>query len=99
MTATPLILNGFIMNVVGHVSAGLWRHPADRATEYVDLDYWIHIARLLDEAGFDALFIADALGQLDVYGGTPTRRCAPRRRRPSTIRCCWCRRWPRPRAT
>lgn len=69
MPASPLILNGFIMNVVGHVSAGLWRHPEDRATEYTQLDYWLHIARLLDEAGFDALFIADALGQLDVYGG------------------------------
>ncbi|MGE8660125.1 MAG: LLM class flavin-dependent oxidoreductase [Achromobacter sp.] len=70
MSASPLILNGFIMNVVGHVSAGLWRHPADRATEYTQLDYWLHIARLLDEAGFDSLFIADALGQLDVYGGS-----------------------------
>jgi len=69
MAAKPLILNGFIMNVVGHVSAGLWRHPADRATDYTGLDYWLHIARLLDEAGFDSLFIADALGQLDVYRG------------------------------
>lgn len=65
----PLIFNGFIMNVVGHVSAGLWQHPDDRASEYTSLEYWLHIARLLDEAGFDAMFIADALGQLDVYQG------------------------------
>jgi len=67
----PLLFNGFMMNVVGHVSAGLWRHPDDRASEYTTINYWTSIARLLDEAGFDALFIADALGQLDVYQGKP----------------------------
>ncbi len=66
-----LLFNGFIMNVVGHVSAGLWRHPDDRACEYTTLDYWLHISRLLDEAGFDAMFIADALGQIDVYQNKP----------------------------
>lgn len=66
-----LLFNGFMMNVVGHVSAGLWRHPDDRASEYTTLDYWLHIARLLDDAGFDAMFIADALGQIDVYQGKP----------------------------
>ncbi len=65
----PLLFNGFMMNVVGHISAGLWRHPEDRACEYTSLDYWIYIARLLDQAGFDAIFIADALGQIDVYQG------------------------------
>jgi FMN-dependent oxidoreductase (nitrilotriacetate monooxygenase family) len=66
----PLILNAFAMNVVGHISAGLWRHPDDQAYRYTSLDYWTGLARLLDEGGFDALFIADALGQLDVYRGT-----------------------------
>ncbi len=66
-----LLFNGFIMNVVGHVSAGLWRHPDDRASEYTSLGYWTHIARVLDDAGFDAMFIADALGQIDVYQGKP----------------------------
>ena len=67
----PLIFNGFMMNVVGHVSAGLWRHPDDRASEYTALNYWLEIAKLLDEAGFDAMFIADSLGQIDVYQGKP----------------------------
>lgn len=73
MTAAKKILlfNGFLMNVVGHVSAGLWRHPEDRASEYTTLEYWTGIASLLDEAGFDAMFIADALGQIDVYQGKP----------------------------
>ncbi|MEJ5065031.1 LLM class flavin-dependent oxidoreductase [Erwinia sp. MYb375] len=67
----PLILFGFMMNVVGHISAGLWRHPEDQASRYTDIRYWVEIAQLLDEAGFDALFLADALGQLDVYQQQP----------------------------
>lgn len=67
----PFILFGFMMNVVGHISAGLWRHPEDQAHRYTDIRYWVQIAKLLDDAGFDALFIADALGQLDVYQQQP----------------------------
>lgn len=67
----PFLLNGFGMAVVGHVSAGLWRHPDDRADTYTNIDYWIGLARLLEEGGFDGLFLADALGHLDVYAGTP----------------------------
>jgi FMN-dependent oxidoreductase (nitrilotriacetate monooxygenase family) len=33
------------------------------------LRYWVDLAKLLDAGGFDALFIADAVGQLDVFGG------------------------------
>ncbi|KAF1061246.1 LLM class flavin-dependent oxidoreductase [Variovorax sp.] len=65
-----LILNGFAMNVVGHVSAGLWRHPRDQAHRYTSLAYWTDLARLLERGGFDGLFIADAVGPLDVYGGS-----------------------------
>ncbi|MFS2225943.1 LLM class flavin-dependent oxidoreductase [Pantoea sp. B65] len=67
----PFILFGFMMNVVGHISAGLWRHPEDKGQRYTDIRYWVGIAQLLDEAGFDALFLADALGQLDVYQHQP----------------------------
>ncbi len=67
----PFILFGFMMNVVGHISAGLWRHPEDNASRYTELSYWTEIAKLLDGAGFDALFIADAVGQLDVYQHQP----------------------------
>lgn len=66
----PLILNGFTMNVVGHVSAGLWRHPRDQAHRYTTLDYWTGLARLLEEGGFDGMFLADAVGHLDVFGGS-----------------------------
>ncbi|MDM0005807.1 LLM class flavin-dependent oxidoreductase [Variovorax sp. J22G73] len=65
----PLILNGFGMNVVGHVSAGLWRHPRDQAHRYTTLAYWVKLAKLLERGGFDGMFLADAVGHLDVYGG------------------------------
>ncbi|MDH5858972.1 LLM class flavin-dependent oxidoreductase [Lampropedia aestuarii] len=66
---TPWILNGFAMNVVGHISAGLWRHPQDQAYRYTELDHWTRLARLLDDGGFDTLFLADAVGPIDVYQG------------------------------
>jgi FMN-dependent oxidoreductase (nitrilotriacetate monooxygenase family) len=63
--------NAFGMNTVGHQSPGLWTHPRDRSSHYVDLDYWTDLAQLLERGGFDALFIADVMGVYDVYAGTP----------------------------
>lgn len=68
-TPQPWILNGFAMNVTGHISAGLWRHPADHADRHVELDHWIGLARLLEDGGFDAMFLADVIGPIDVYQG------------------------------
>jgi FMN-dependent oxidoreductase (nitrilotriacetate monooxygenase family) len=65
----PIRLNAFDMNCVVHQSPGLWRHPADQAWRYKDLDYWLDLARLLERGRFDGLFIADVLGVYDVYAG------------------------------
>jgi len=62
-------LHGLRQSTVGHTSIGLWRHPDSRAHEYKRLDYWIETAQILERGRFDALFIADALGPLDVYEG------------------------------
>ena len=43
--------------------------PGGPDRDYTDLRYWADLAKLLDDGGFDALFIADAVGQLDVFGG------------------------------
>ncbi|MBS0559045.1 MAG: LLM class flavin-dependent oxidoreductase [Proteobacteria bacterium] len=64
-------LNAFDMACVGHIQHGLWTHPRDRSTEYASLDHWLSLARTLEAAGFDALFLADVLGVYDVLGGTP----------------------------
>lgn len=57
-------------STVGHTAVGLWRHPLSQAAGYRTLDYWVQTARTLEQGCFDALFIADALGVLDVYAGT-----------------------------
>lgn len=65
--ASRIILNAFDMSCVTHQAPGLWRHPENRADEYNSLDYWISLARLLEEGTFDALFLADVVGIYDVY--------------------------------
>jgi FMN-dependent oxidoreductase (nitrilotriacetate monooxygenase family) len=72
-------LNAFDMNCIGHLSAGLWTHPRDRAYTYKDLSYWIELAKLLERGRFDGIFLADVLGVYDVYGGNADaalRQCA-----------------------
>ncbi|WP_249197809.1 LLM class flavin-dependent oxidoreductase [Gluconobacter wancherniae] len=66
-----MVLNAFTMATVSHLNYGLWRHPADQTHRYKDVNYWVDLAKLLDREGFDCLFIADALGQIDVYGNSP----------------------------
>src|SRR5579872_6290132 len=64
-------LNAFEMNTVGHQSPGLWAHPRDRSADYIDLDYWVSLARTLERGHFDGIFLADVLGLYDVYAGSP----------------------------
>jgi FMN-dependent oxidoreductase (nitrilotriacetate monooxygenase family) len=68
MRATPIVLNAFDMNCVGHINHGLWAHPRDRSREFNTLSYWISLARTLERGLFDGVFIADIVGTYDVYG-------------------------------
>src|SRR6478672_273808 len=68
-THDPYVLMAFTMSTVSHGNVGMWRHPDDRTSDYTGLRYWTELATLLDAGGFDGLFIADAVGQLDVFGG------------------------------
>jgi FMN-dependent oxidoreductase (nitrilotriacetate monooxygenase family) len=61
--------NAFDMACVGHIQQGMWTHPQDRSADYLSLDYWMGLARLLEEGLFDGLFLADVLGIYDVHGG------------------------------
>jgi len=68
-----ILLNAFDMNCVGHIQHGLWRHPRDRSAEYLDIDYWMDLARTLERGLFDGIFLADILGVYDIYrGGSET---------------------------
>ena len=72
MTATRrIMLHGLRQSTVGHTAIGLWRHPQSQAHRYRDLGFWIETAQILERGRFDALFIADALGPLEVYQGRP----------------------------
>ena len=61
--------NAFDMACMGHIQQGMWTHPRDRSADYLSLDYWMSLARLLEEGLFDGLFLADVLGIYDVHGG------------------------------
>lgn len=71
MTARRIHLNAFENFSPGNIASGMWRHPQDRSREYTSLRYWTRLARDLEDAGFDAIFMADILGMLDVYQGGP----------------------------
>jgi alkanesulfonate monooxygenase SsuD/methylene tetrahydromethanopterin reductase-like flavin-dependent oxidoreductase (luciferase family) len=66
------VLSAFTMSTVSHGNYGLWRHPDDRTADNTGIGYWVELAKTLEAGGFDMLFIADAVGQLDVYGGDAT---------------------------
>ncbi|HJT92146.1 MAG TPA: NtaA/DmoA family FMN-dependent monooxygenase [Mycobacterium sp.] len=68
MSPNPFVLSAFTMSTVSHGNFGLWRHPDDQTSNYTDIRYWVDLAKLLDRGGFDVLFVADAVGQLDVFG-------------------------------
>lgn len=63
-------LFAFDFNGPAHLSAGLWRHQDDRASDYKSLSAWIDYARLLERACFDGIFFADNVGYHDVYKGS-----------------------------
>jgi FMN-dependent oxidoreductase (nitrilotriacetate monooxygenase family) len=70
-TQTPekkrLVLNAFVMMCSGHQSPGLWRHPDDQSWRFQSIDHWVELAKLLEDAKFHGIFIADVLGGYDVY--------------------------------
>lgn len=74
MTATQpkrLILNLFEMNCVSHITHGLWRLPDNNRHRFNDIGYWIELAKLLEDGGFDAVFLADVTGAYDTFRDGP----------------------------
>jgi len=65
-----LILNLFEMNCVSHITHGLWRLPGNNRERFNDIDYWLELAALLEDGGFDAVFLADVIGTYDVFRGS-----------------------------
>ncbi|KAK7996417.1 hypothetical protein PG989_004457 [Apiospora arundinis] len=65
-----LVLNAFVEMCSGHQSPGLWRHPDDQSWRFNEVSHWVELAKLLEEAKFHGIFIADVLGGYDVYQGS-----------------------------
>ena len=66
-----ILINAFDMNCVGHIQQGLWTHPRDQSSRYLDIHYWTEYARRLEAGLFDGIFFADVVGVYDVLGGSP----------------------------
>lgn len=49
-------------------SQALWRHPASQRGGFLQLDYYRHIAQVLERGRFDLLFFADRLAVSTRYG-------------------------------
>ncbi|MBT0768700.1 LLM class flavin-dependent oxidoreductase [Kineosporia sp. J2-2] len=71
MSERIIHLNAFENFSPGNIASGMWRHPQDRSHEYTSVRYWTRLARDLEAAGFDAIFMADVLGMLDAYRDSP----------------------------
>ena len=65
-----MLLCALDMMTPTHQTTGIWRHPQAQTEQYRDLDFWIRHARLLEDAGFDALVFADVPGVYDVFDGS-----------------------------
>ena len=48
-----------------------WTDPRGRGDDWDRLDYWVELARTLDDAGFDFLFFADTYGYATLDGLMP----------------------------
>lgn len=63
----PIPLTLFCDIGSGHQSPGLWRHPDDESHRFDETEHWAELAKLLEDAKFHGIFIADVLGGYDVY--------------------------------
>jgi FMN-dependent oxidoreductase (nitrilotriacetate monooxygenase family) len=66
-----LFLNLFEMACVSHITHGLWPLPGNQRHRFDELSYWLELAQLLEEGGFDGVFLADVIGAYDVFRGGP----------------------------
>lgn len=67
----PLILGVFQYFFPNGMSGQSWRHPDNRAVDYLDLDHWLRLARQFEDAKLDFLFLADSYGYPTIDGAIP----------------------------
>lgn len=65
-----LLFNGFAQATASHHYKDLWTAPWARDQNFNDLATWVRIAKNLEDAKFDGLFLADAMGLMGPYAGS-----------------------------
>ena len=63
MPSKEWVVNAFVESCSGHQSPGLWKHPADESWRFNEAGHWVELAKMLEEAKFHGIFIADVLGR------------------------------------
>jgi FMN-dependent oxidoreductase (nitrilotriacetate monooxygenase family) len=66
-----LFLNLFEMACVSHITHGLWPLPGNNRHRFDEIEYWTELAEILEDGGFDGVFLADVIGAYDVFRGGP----------------------------
>lgn len=66
-----IAVNAFYMASPTQSWAGMWPHPRSTGPDYNKLKFWIDLAKRAEAGLLDCIFVADALGVPDVYGGSP----------------------------
>ncbi|HEX7834454.1 MAG TPA: NtaA/DmoA family FMN-dependent monooxygenase [Pseudolysinimonas sp.] len=66
-----LFLNLFEMACVSHITHGLWPLEGNQRHRFDELGYWLELAEILENGGFDGVFLADVIGAYDVFRGGP----------------------------
>lgn len=66
-----LFLNLFEMACISHITHGLWTLPGNNRGRFDEIEYWIELAQILEDGGFDGVFLADVIGAYDVFRGGP----------------------------
>jgi long-chain alkane monooxygenase len=63
-------LSAFSHHASSSQSFGQWKDPRNTmARGYLDPEYWVNVAKTCERGCFDTIFLADAPGAKDIYGG------------------------------
>jgi alkanesulfonate monooxygenase SsuD/methylene tetrahydromethanopterin reductase-like flavin-dependent oxidoreductase (luciferase family) len=65
-----IALSAFASNGPVQTSLGTWRDPRNETHRYTSTAYRVELAQLLERGLFDTVFIGDALGVYETYGGS-----------------------------
>ena len=68
MSSRQIHLAAFLIAGNGAHSHALWRHPLGQRGGFLDPDYYLRIAKVLERGLFDLAFFADRLAMSDRYG-------------------------------